>query len=77
MKGRYVMSEQIKISSKDHVKFLQLIANDKRMKEVHKKANLKRRAKINILLVKAEKGGITVTEKEIVTEVDRLNKLSK
>ena len=69
------MTKPIEIDEKEYQMYLQLRAKDKRMKEIHKKANLKRRAKINILLVKAEKGGITVTETEISTEIKRLDNL--
>ena len=68
---------EIKISKEDHVKFLKAISDNKRMKEIAKRARIKRQAKINLLLQKANEAKLVVSDSEVEKEIKRLNALSK
>jgi hypothetical protein len=48
-----------------------------KMQEINKRSFAKRQAKIKLLLAKAEKANITVSDAEVEVELKRLAKLGK
>jgi hypothetical protein len=66
-------SNEIKITKEQHIQFLKAVSDNKRQSEIAKRARIKRQAKINLLLQKAIKSGITVTDSEVSEEIKRLN----
>jgi len=64
---------EIKISKEDHIKFLKAVSDNERMSKIAKRARIKRQAKINLLLKKANQAQLVVSDSEIDREIKRLN----